>query len=294
MYCGAALSGILWALRTLGKLWTNCGVYGHSRVISLAIRIFLIIAMNVLCVFHFIMDHQPFISKDQRNLSLQMRSFNSILSAVKSLIPIKQTWPLLNNCLFRWDYMYLRTFNRICNYGMGALLHTPLATNISKSTLYSTHFTTTCCDELSLKYKVAVHAEDLDSDTNSMDSSYAEFTPRDVDYLWISGNDDIESLSFQNRFILYLHGGGYSLGGPSHIGYVSRLSTCTNTKVLFVEYAKPPICDIPFQVDQILTIYIYMLLHHGVDPKRIMICGSYSVSIYILHQIKHSQFIIFR
>jgi len=256
------------------KVWANCGVYGHSRILSLAFRLFLIIAMLILSAFHFVMDHQPFFPKDPRNLSLQMRSFTSILSVVKWLIPIKQTWPLLNNCLFRWDYIYLRTFNRICNYGMGALIHIPIMTNISKRSLLATHFADTCCDDLSSKHKVSVNEVDLESDAKSMDSSYAEFVPRDVDYLWVSGSDEIEEQSFQHRFIFYLHGGGYSLGGPSHIGYVSRLSTCTNTRVLFVDFAKPPVADIPYQVDQILTIYLYMLLYHGVDPKRIMIHGD--------------------
>jgi len=256
------------------KVWTNCGVYGHSRIISLVIRLFLFIAMRILSAFHFIMDHQPFFTKDPRNLSVEMRSFNSILAVVKSLIPIKQTWPLLNNCLFRWDFIYLRTFNRICNYGMGALINIPLMTNIKKHSLSATEFAATCCDVLYSKHKVSVHADDLESDCQSMDSSYSEFVPRDVDYLWVSGSDEIEEQSFQNRFIFYLHGGGYSLGGPSHMGYVSRLSTCTNTRVLFVDFAKPPIADIPYQVNQILTIYLYMLLNHGVDPKRVMIFGD--------------------
>merc|ERR1712087_504474 len=148
--------------------------------------------------------------------------------------------------------------NRIVNYGLGSLITTPSDTEITKHVLYSTHFIVSSSDTLRTKYNI-------DKDT---------FTPRDVEYFYISAPN--VSASKSDELILYLHGGGYSLGGPSHLGFASRLSASTATKVLFVHYAKPPSADIPFQVDQILTIYLYLLTraHGAVQSKNIIICAD--------------------
>eukprot|EP01083_Nonionella_stella_P261598 890519_1 len=86
-------------------------------------------------------------------------------------------------------------------------------------------------------------------------------------------DDKIEN-KLMNDVIIYIHGGGYSLCGPSHIGYCSRLSLATNTKILFIDYSKPPNCSIPKQVDEILTAYFYILSQLNNNNNKIVIGGD--------------------
>eukprot|EP00485_Elphidium_margaritaceum_P001397 CAMPEP_0202701348 /NCGR_PEP_ID=MMETSP1385-20130828/14443_1 /ASSEMBLY_ACC=CAM_ASM_000861 /TAXON_ID=933848 /ORGANISM="Elphidium margaritaceum" /LENGTH=342 /DNA_ID=CAMNT_0049358749 /DNA_START=425 /DNA_END=1453 /DNA_ORIENTATION=- len=110
---------------------------------------------------------------------------------------------------------------------------------------------------------------------NSDKSDYGRFYPHDVEYFWITGHDEQCYEHSQNeKLVVYVHGGGYSLGGPSHIGYVARLSRFLKMRALFVHYAKPPQADIPYQVDQILTVYLYLVVHCKRNPKNIIFMGD--------------------
>lgn len=255
------------------KAWNNFGVYGHSRLISFIVQIMLNLILKCLQLSFKLFDFLPFISNNPKKLSPELRSVNLILNIIKSLIPIRLTWPIFNNCLFRFDTIYLNIFNRICNYGLGSLCTIPIYTNILNKTLFKTHFIISCANKLSSKYNITF---DVNTSNNSLhQTDHAKFEPRDVEYLWIEnvGNDEI-AMDDNDKIICYVHGGGYTLGGPSHIGYASRLSKCANSKILFIHYAKPPIADIPYQVDQILTMYFYLLLHLNIDHNNIIFCGD--------------------
>mmetsp|Transcript_8246 Transcript_8246/g.13474 ORF Transcript_8246/g.13474 Transcript_8246/m.13474 type:complete len:507 (+) Transcript_8246:33-1553(+) len=287
------------------KAWNNFGVYQHSRIISGVVQIFLFIILGILQSIHQTLDYLPFINNNRRKLSPQLRAVDSILYLLKSLIPIHATWPLFNHSVFKFDSLYLQIFNRITNYGLGALVTIEKHTNISAYTLHQTHFVVCCKHKLKQHFNIDISANcnenvgfasfsetrkhEEHEDTLKMHShgqqpvmnDYTKFYPHNVEYLWISPKHEVNAnaklphgLQQDEKIIVYVHGGGYSLGGPSHVGYVSRLSHYANLKILFVHYTKPPIADIPFQVDQILTVYFYLLLHCNVHPSQIIMMGD--------------------
>jgi len=65
-----------------------------------------------------------------------------------------------------------------------------------------------------------------------------------------------QSLLNQKEIIIYLHGGGYSLGSiHSYIPMVSHFSKRLNTSVLFIEYSLAPEHPFPTQSNEVLAVY---------------------------------------
>ena len=85
------------------------------------------------------------------------------------------------------------------------------------------------------------------------DSSVAvtETTIAGVKSYWFN-----ESLLNQKEIIIYLHGGGYSLGSiKSYTPMTSHLSKKMHTAILYVEYSLAPEFPFPYANNQILALY---------------------------------------
>lgn len=78
----------------------------------------------------------------------------------------------------------------------------------------------------------------------------------------------------KDRVILYLHGGGYVLGGPiSHGSLAAQLSESAKSRVLFVDYRLAPEHPFPAAIDDALAAYQW-LLAQGIKPARLAISGD--------------------
>jgi acetyl esterase/lipase len=77
-----------------------------------------------------------------------------------------------------------------------------------------------------------------------------------------------------SRTILYLHGGGYCIGGcASHRGFVARIAEAARATCFLVDYRLAPEHPFPAAVDDALGAY-RDLLGRGVDPSRLVIAGD--------------------
>jgi monoterpene epsilon-lactone hydrolase len=78
----------------------------------------------------------------------------------------------------------------------------------------------------------------------------------------------------ESRVLLYLHGGGYSIGSiDSHREPVSRLCKLAGTRGLVLDYRLAPEHPFPAQLDDAVAAYRW-LLERGVDPARIVVAGE--------------------
>ena len=86
---------------------------------------------------------------------------------------------------------------------------------------------------------------------------------------WIAApNADAE------RVILYLHGGGYSMGSiKTHRELVSRLSRAAAARALAIDYRLAPENPFPAAVEDATAAYRW-LLSYGADPARTVIAGD--------------------
>ena len=77
-----------------------------------------------------------------------------------------------------------------------------------------------------------------------------------------------------DRIILYLHGGGYTMGSiRSHRHLVSYLSAASGARALAIDYRLAPECPHPAAVQDAVAAYQW-LLDQGVGPQRIVIAGD--------------------
>jgi len=77
-----------------------------------------------------------------------------------------------------------------------------------------------------------------------------------------------------NRVLLYLHGGGYVLGGlDSHRGVAWRLADAAGMRVLLVDYRLAPEHPFPAALDDATACYRF-LLEEGYRPENIAIGGD--------------------
>ena len=77
-----------------------------------------------------------------------------------------------------------------------------------------------------------------------------------------------------DRAILYLHGGGYVLGGVhSHRDLIARLSAAAGARALGLDYRLAPEAPFPAAVDDAVTAYRF-LLAQGVTPAHVAIAGD--------------------
>lgn len=76
------------------------------------------------------------------------------------------------------------------------------------------------------------------------------------------------------RVILYLHGGGYTIGSvKTHRELISRLSRAAGARALAINYRLAPEHPFPAAVEDATTAYRW-LLENGVEPARIVIAGD--------------------
>ena len=78
----------------------------------------------------------------------------------------------------------------------------------------------------------------------------------------------------ESRVVLYLHGGGYSIGSiDTHRGPVSRLCRSAGSRGLVIDYRLAPEHPFPAQLDDALAAYRW-LLDSRVQPSRIVVAGE--------------------
>jgi phosphinothricin tripeptide acetyl hydrolase len=78
----------------------------------------------------------------------------------------------------------------------------------------------------------------------------------------------------ESRVVLYLHGGGYSIGSiDTHRGAVSRICRAAGARGLVIDYRLAPEHPFPAQLDDALAAYRW-LLESGVHPGRIVVAGE--------------------
>ncbi len=76
------------------------------------------------------------------------------------------------------------------------------------------------------------------------------------------------------RTMLYLHGGGYVVGGiESHRGMAANLSRSSGCRVLLIDYRLAPEHPHPAQVQDAHTAYRW-LLANGADPNSLFVAGD--------------------
>ena len=77
-----------------------------------------------------------------------------------------------------------------------------------------------------------------------------------------------------DRAVLYLHGGGYVLGGiDSHRDLMARISAAAKARVLGIDYRLAPEAPFPAAVEDAVSAYRY-ILEQGIQPDRIAIAGD--------------------
>ncbi len=80
--------------------------------------------------------------------------------------------------------------------------------------------------------------------------------------------------SRDDRHILYLHGGAYINGSPSHYrDFIWRLANATKATVLCIDYRLAPEHPFPAAVEDAVAAYSW-LGHNGADPRRTAIIGD--------------------
>ncbi len=77
-----------------------------------------------------------------------------------------------------------------------------------------------------------------------------------------------------DRVLLYLHGGGYSLGSVrSHWDLIARLSAASGCRALGLDYRLSPEHPFPAPVEDATAAYRW-LLEQGISPERIAVAGD--------------------
>jgi epsilon-lactone hydrolase len=80
--------------------------------------------------------------------------------------------------------------------------------------------------------------------------------------------------SLSDRMILYLHGGAYSYGAPSHYrDFIWRIAAAASARVLCIDYRLAPEHPFPAALDDAVAAYRW-LLAGGAAPARLAIMGD--------------------
>jgi epsilon-lactone hydrolase len=80
--------------------------------------------------------------------------------------------------------------------------------------------------------------------------------------------------SARDRVVVYLHGGGYSVGSfRSHTDLVARICKESGARTLVPEYRLAPEHPFPAQLEDSVKVYRH-LLDTGFDPSRIVLAGD--------------------
>ena len=77
-----------------------------------------------------------------------------------------------------------------------------------------------------------------------------------------------------SRVVLYLHGGGYTIGSiASYRSYTGRLARASQSRLLSVGYRLAPEHPFPAALDDAVSSY-HWLLDQGISPSRISVVGD--------------------
>ena len=77
-----------------------------------------------------------------------------------------------------------------------------------------------------------------------------------------------------DRAILYLHGGGYTMGScNTHRSLAAWISTASQTPTLLIDYRLAPENPFPAALDDTINAFHY-LLDQGIEPQKIIIGGD--------------------
>lgn len=77
-----------------------------------------------------------------------------------------------------------------------------------------------------------------------------------------------------DRFILYLHGGGYVFGSPtSHLPLLAALARRSRARILAVDYRLAPEHPCPAAIEDVVAVWRWWL-GRGVDPSAVTIMGD--------------------
>ena len=80
--------------------------------------------------------------------------------------------------------------------------------------------------------------------------------------------------SRDGHHLLYLHGGAYAYGAPTHYrDFIWRIADATGTSVLCIDYRLAPEHPFPAAVDDAASAYRWMLAE-GAEPRRMAIMGD--------------------
>jgi phosphinothricin tripeptide acetyl hydrolase len=91
----------------------------------------------------------------------------------------------------------------------------------------------------------------------------------DIPAEWIRPNG-----SARDGAILYLHGGGYSIGSiDSHRTMIASIARATGVQALAIDYRLAPECPFPAAVEDATSAYRW-ILEQGIAPHRLAIAGD--------------------
>jgi monoterpene epsilon-lactone hydrolase len=80
--------------------------------------------------------------------------------------------------------------------------------------------------------------------------------------------------SDRERFVLFLHGGGFIIGSPAlYRHFTWRIAAAANARVLAIDYRLAPENPFPAALDDAVAAY-HWLLAHGGNPGRIAVMGD--------------------
>ena len=105
----------------------------------------------------------------------------------------------------------------------------------------------------------------------------------DTTILTEAGNVDIRVVKPQHTeeklpVILYLHGGGWILGGKESFDMlIKKLAVFTNSTVVFPDYSRSPEVQYPTALNEIYAVLEYIFQNpeeFNIDPERIAIAGD--------------------
>ncbi len=92
---------------------------------------------------------------------------------------------------------------------------------------------------------------------------------RGVPCAWIRPRD-----ADRERVLVYLHGGGYSIGSiESHRHFITRIAARAGVVALAVDYRLAPEHPFPAQLDDARAVWRHVL-EAGVDPRRVVLAGE--------------------
>jgi monoterpene epsilon-lactone hydrolase len=90
-----------------------------------------------------------------------------------------------------------------------------------------------------------------------------------VPAIWVDPPGELHT-----RVVIYLHGGGYIwMSAQTHRGVMAAVATAADVRALGVNYRRAPEHPYPAAVDDVVTVYRW-LLEQGTKPEQIAIAGD--------------------